>query len=188
MSLLILLTLALEPKQQAEQLLQVRRVYVDRLAGGAPADAIRDLIIGSLQNSQAFLITENEERADAFVRGSADQQTYTELHDSNEGVTGRLSLGRGRGGTSTRTARETDSVGLAIGEHESSRVQERRQEAIATVRIVLKNGDVVWSTTQESSGAKFRGAASDVAEKVTRQLTADLERIRRGLAAPAGVK
>jgi hypothetical protein len=173
-----LLLLAVEPKVPAEQLLQVRRVYVDRLTGGASADAIRDLLISSIQNSQLFQVTENEERADAFVRGSADQQTYTEVHDSNEGVTGRLSLGRGRGGAS-RVGRDTDNVGLAIGEHESLRTQERRQEAIASVRIVLKNGDVVWSTTQESMGAKFRGASADVADKVTRQLTADLDRLRK---------
>ncbi len=179
MTLALMLFLVVEPKQPVEQLLQVRRVYVDRLTGGAAADAIRDLMIASLQSSQVFQVTENEERADAFVRGSADQQTYTELHDSSEGVTGRLSLGRGRGGGSTRTARETDNMGLSIAEHESSRIQERRQEAMASVRIVLKNGDVIWSTTQESMGAKFRGASADVAEKVTRQLTADLERLRR---------
>jgi hypothetical protein len=179
MTLAFLLFLAVEPKQPAEQLLQVRRVYVDRLTGGVTADAIRDLLISSLQNSQLVQVTENEERADAFVRGSADQQTYTEVHDSNEGVTGRLTLGRGRGGGASRLARETDNVGLAIGEHESLRTQERRHEAIASVRIVLKNGDVIWSTTQESKGAKFRGAGADVADKVTRQLTADVERLRR---------
>jgi hypothetical protein len=171
--------LAVEPRVPDDQLLQVRRIYVDRLSGGTHAEAIRDLLIASLQNSQVFQVTENEERADAFVRGSADQQTYTEVHDSNEGVTGRLTLGRGRGGGSTRNARQTDNVGLSIGEHESLRTQERRQDAIASIRIVLKNGDVVWSTTQESGGAKFRGASADVADKVTRQLAADLERLRR---------
>jgi hypothetical protein len=130
------------------------------------------------------VVTENEEKADAFVRGSADKQTFTEVHDSNEGVTGRVSLGRGRtgGGTGNGASRTTDNLGLSIGEHESSRTQERRHEAIASIRIVLKNGDVVWSTTQESAGAKFRGAGADVADKVTRQLTADLERLRRGAA------
>ena len=50
---------------------------------------------------------------------------------------------------------------------------------MATVRLVNKDGDVMWSTTQESNGAKFRGASADVADKVTRQLTADLERLRK---------
>jgi len=48
------------------------------------------------------------------------------------------------------------------------------------VRLVNKDGDVIWSTTQESNGAKFRGASADVADKITRQLTADLDRVRQG--------
>jgi hypothetical protein len=39
---------------------------------------------------------------------------------------------------------------------------------------------VIWSTTQESSGAKFRGASADVADKITKQLEADYDRIRAG--------
>jgi hypothetical protein len=39
---------------------------------------------------------------------------------------------------------------------------------------------VIWSTTQESNGAKFRGASADVADKITRQLTTDVERVRQG--------
>ena len=178
MLVLALLLAAIEPKSQTG-LLDVKRVYVDRLAGGGPSDTVRDLLIASLQSSGLFQITENEERADAFVRGSADVQTYTEMHDNSEGISGRVSLGRTRGAQTTAN-RNSDQGSASISEHESSRVQERRQEAIATVRIVLKNGDVIWSTTQESSGAKFRGAGADVAQKVTRQLTADLERLRSG--------
>ncbi|HOL69926.1 MAG TPA: hypothetical protein PKW45_00665, partial [Bryobacteraceae bacterium] len=49
---------------------------------------------------------------------------------------------------------------------------------------VLKEGDVIWSTTQESLGGKFRGASADVADKITRQLRADYERAKK----LAGVK
>jgi hypothetical protein len=38
---------------------------------------------------------------------------------------------------------------------------------------------VLWSTTQESLGAKFRGASADVAGKVTRQLLKDYEAARQ---------
>jgi len=38
---------------------------------------------------------------------------------------------------------------------------------------------VIWSTTQESNGAKFRGASADVADRITRQLAAELERLRK---------
>ena len=42
-----------------------------------------------------------------------------------------------------------------------------------------KDGDVIWATTQESLGAKFRGASADVAEKITTKLKEDYERAKR---------
>ena len=60
----------------------------------------------------------------------------------------------------------------------STNIKERRHEAMATVRLVNKDGDVIWSTTQESTGARFRGASADVADKITRQLLADYDRVK----------
>ena len=50
---------------------------------------------------------------------------------------------------------------------------------LATVRLVNKDGDVIWSTTQESTGAKFRGASADVADRIAKQLGSDYEKLRR---------
>ena len=47
-----------------------------------------------------------------------------------------------------------------------------------SIRLVNADGDVLWSTTQESSGGKFRGAMADVADKITRQLAADTRKAR----------
>jgi hypothetical protein len=69
-------------------------------------------------------------------------------------------------------------VGVTVGEHESTHIAERKHEAVASVRLVNKDGDVIWSTTQESLGAKFRGASADVAYKVTKQLLADIEKVK----------
>ena len=66
-----------------------------------------------------------------------------------------------------------------MGDRESTAVRERKHEALATVRLVNKDGDVIWSTTQESTGAKFRGASADVADRITRQLLADIQRLRK---------
>jgi len=70
------------------------------------------------------------------------------------------------------------SIGVGVGDKDSTDIRERKHEAMATVRLVNKDGDVIWSTTQESDGAKFRGASADVADKIARQLTADVERVR----------
>jgi hypothetical protein len=69
---------------------------------------------------------------------------------------------------------------LGVGTNESEHSQERRHEAIAAVRLVNKDGDVIWATVQESLGAKFRGASADVAEKITAKLKEDVERARKG--------
>ncbi len=71
------------------------------------------------------------------------------------------------------------SLSAGVGENESTKIKERKHEAMATVRLVNKDGDVMWSTTQESNGAKFRGASADVADKITKQLAADVERLRK---------
>ena len=162
---------------------KVRRVYVDKFTGGLTAAQMREMIIASLQGAKLFVVTENEDRADAFLRGTAEDLIYTELHQMEDNIDMRLSGGRGRTAqgttSSSRTSRNTDNYGLSIGERESSRIQERKHEASASVRLVLKNGDVIWSTIQESSGGKFRGASADVADRITRQLVLDHERAKR---------
>jgi len=48
------------------------------------------------------------------------------------------------------------------------------------VRLVNLDGDVIWSTTQESNGAKFRGAMADVADKIARKLIDETKKARCG--------
>ncbi len=153
----------------------VRRIYVDRLSGADSAQ-IRDMLINALQASKMFVVTENAEKADAFLRGSAEDSVFTDTYQSSEGVHAGASLGSGSG---SRTG--IPRLSATVGEQESLRTAERKHEATAAVRLVSVEGDVIWATTQESQGAKFKGAAADVAEKVIRQLLADLERAHRPL-------
>lgn len=167
--------------QQAEEdaaarLLRVRRLYVDRFGGGEGAEQIRDMVIASLQRSGLFLITENPDRADAVLRGSAEDLVFTEVFQSGQAVGARANAGGGR--SASIRNRVYGALGAGVNESESVRIQERKHEASASVRIVARDGDVLWSTTQESMGAKFRSASADVAERIARQLMADLERIR----------
>lgn len=177
--------LALQGEEDpAAQLLTVKRVYVDKLTGGETAAQMRDLLITALQNTKLFIVTENESRADAFLRGAAEDLIYTETFNSSDGVSIGLRGSNGQSSSSgsgvTRASESTrDSRGLSIGERESSDIKERKHEAIATVRLVNKDGDVIWSTTQESNGAKFRGASADVADRITRQLVSEYDRLRR---------
>jgi hypothetical protein len=157
------------------RLLDIRRVYVDRLAGGESAAQLRDMIISSLQATKLFILTENEARADAFLRGSAEDLIFTDTSSSSDSLSVRASAGSGSNPDKTVTDRRSRSASVTAGEQESTRTAERKHEATAAVRLVSKEGDVLWSTTQESLGAKFRGASADVAEKITRQLVKDFE-------------
>lgn len=160
------------------ELLSIRRVYVDRLTGGEVAAHIREMIVAALHSAKLFVLTENPERADAILRGSAEDLIYTDTFASSEGLSVRGSFGTGSARTSTSQGTRTYGS-LGLGEHSSTRMAERRHEASAAVRLVNKEGDVIWATTQESTGGKFRGASADVADKITRQLLADYERARR---------
>jgi hypothetical protein len=40
------------------------------------------------------------------------------------------------------------------------------------------DGDVIWSTTQESQGAKFKSSSADVADKVVKQLLHELDKAK----------
>jgi hypothetical protein len=169
------------------QLLTVKRVYVDRLTGGETAAQMRDLIITSLQNSKLFVLTENPDRADAFVRGAAEDLIYTDDFQSSNSLDIRDSTGNSTHDSSYRTGPSSESGGngqsrsltVGGGEHDSTNIKERKHEALATVRLVNKDGDVIWSTTQESNGAKFRGASADVAEKITHQLTTEYDKLKK---------
>ena len=157
------------------QLLGVRRIFVDRLTGGETAAQMRDLLVSSLEGAKLFVLTDNQERADAFLRGGAEDLVFTDVHSSSEGINARANIGTGRRSTSTQSA----NAGVGIGENESSRIQERKHEAVAAVRLVNKDGDVIWSTTQESQGGKFRRASTDVADRITKKLLEDYERAKK---------
>jgi hypothetical protein len=162
----------------SKQLLSIKRIYVDRLTGGETAAQMRDLIIASLHGAKLYVLTENQERADAILRGAAEDLIFTDQFQSSDSVD--LRTGVGVGSRSSRTTSGGRSVSMGMGDKESTDIHERKHEALATVRLVNKDGDVIWSTTQESNGAKFRGASADVADKITRQLAADYDRARAG--------
>jgi hypothetical protein len=134
------------------------------------------MLIGSLQRTGLFLMTESEERADAFLRGSAEDLIFMEIHRQRDGIQVRGSVSASERENSES---EFSSSSFGVGDTDESYRRERRHEAMAAVRLVLRNGDVIWSCTQESAGAKYRGPAADVAEKVARELAKAHEQARQ---------
>src|SRR5690348_8660785 len=171
----LLASTGLAQDELAKQLLSVKRIYVDRLTGGETAAQMRDLIIASIHGAKLYVLTENPERADAILHGAAEDLIYTDQFASSDSVD--LRSGVSAGSRSSRTSSGARSLSVGIGDKDATDIRERKHEALATVRLVNKDGDVIWSTTQESDGAKFRGASADVADKIARQLSADVDRV-----------
>jgi len=175
----------IEPKHAEATLGEITRVYVDTLGGGAQADQMRDMLIGALQQSGLFAITENQERADAILKGSADDQTFMQEHSTSDSV--GFTAGEATGSRSAvsigASSSSNKSLHAGINQSDSSHIQERHHEAFASVRLVNGVGDVIWSTTQESGGAKFRGAMSDVADKIAHRLIDETKKARELAAA-----
>ena len=163
---LLILAAALLVAGDPAGLAGVRTIYVEDL-GGAEAGAIRDMIIGAIHRKNLFVVTENPEAADAILRGSAEDLIYQDYQRYRQSMTAR-----GAVGSSSRESGESQSSrsSFGVGDNEESSRRERKHEALAAVRLVLRDGTVVWSTTQESDGAKFRGAAADVAARVADEL------------------
>ncbi len=168
-------------------LLQVKRIYVDQLTGDAGSFALRDLLIAGINSTGIFVLTENQDRADAVLRGAADDHTFEDVFDLSESGSSHENAGRSTSGGSgsALVSKGRGLYGGASGsQSESHHSKERKHEAFAALRLCTRDGDVLWSTTQESVGAKFKGAGADVAAKVSRQLALDYDRARRESSLP----
>jgi hypothetical protein len=174
-----------ERKTDGSTLLNMKRVFVDRFGGGETASQIRDMVISSLQSGGLFTITENEEKADVVLKGSGEDLVFTDQHSTSDSLNVHASAGSGsstKGYTSSRS-----NSGIGVGENESSHIVERKHEASASVRLVNREGDVIWSATKESRGGKFRGASADVADLILKQLIQDVDKARASSARQAAI-
>ncbi len=166
-------------------LLQVRRIYVDLLSGGEVGEQMRDMLIAAIQNTGLFAVTDNPERADAVLKGSTDEQVFTDEHHTTDSLGFHVSDGNGSSSRAILGAATSNQSNRSAGltQNETSIIKERRQDARASVRMINSDGDIIWAAMMESGGGKFRGAMVDVAEKIARKLTEDTKRLRETAAA-----
>jgi len=172
----------------ADKLLKVRRIFVDSFGDDAVSKQIQAMTVNSLQSSKKFIITENKDRADAILKGTALEKTSHELHAIGEGTSVAGAAGSHSGSMSGSFANGAGSVSghssggfvaHAAGISDSQASTETINDARVAVRLVSTDGDVLWSSTQESTGAKYKGASADVADKVVKQLLRDLEKLQK---------
>lgn len=151
------------PRQHANtdstELLNVKRIFVDSFGDDAISKELQSMVVSALVATKELKVTENRDRADAILKGVAIEKNSQELHSYSEGT----AVG-GRNGVA------------AI--RDSSTNTETVQEAKIAVRLVDANGDVIWTSTQESKGAKYKGSAADAADKCVKQLLHDIEKLK----------
>src|ERR1035438_9442524 len=155
-----------------QQLLTLRRVYVDRFSGGETAAQMRDMIINGLQSSKLFTITENQEKADAILRGSGEDLVFTEQHSSSDSLNVHSNLGLGRSadsgalrGGSHVSNSTNESTGLAAEENESSHSVERRHEATNLQRLEPPSARL--TPPRRVSGCTFNLSARSLVQELS---------------------
>jgi hypothetical protein len=167
-------TAAVPQAPPVSDLRKVTRLCVDDFDGGENARQLRAMLIDQLHRMKAFVITENPETADAFVRGFAEDVVFVDQHSRDEVVGGR-SGGSVATGAFVRNRRAV-AVNSGVNESVRERSTERRHEAALTVRIVNIDGDVLWSGSAESRGGKYKSAATEVSTKIAQELKQSLEK------------
>jgi hypothetical protein len=178
----------------AAKLLHVRRIFVDSFGEDALSKQVQAMVINSLAATKKFIITENKDKADAILKGTALEKTSQELHATSEGTSvagaagGHHSSVFGSSVNGNGVVSGSSSGGFAAraaGISDSEASTETINDARVAVRLVSSDGDVIWTSTQESTGAKYKGASADVADKVVKQQMSDLEKIEHKENSPA---
>jgi len=169
-------------------LLKVKRIYVESFGDDVISKEMQSMIVSSLVETKRFKVTENRERADAILKGVALEKTSQELHAYGESTAVGGASGGSHGEISGSVVNGNGSIsgsssGGFAAHHaatsDSSVNTETINEARVAIRLVNPDGDVMWTSTQESKGAKYKGASADVAEKCVKQLLHDVEKLER---------
>jgi curli biogenesis system outer membrane secretion channel CsgG len=161
------------------KLLNVKRIYVESFGDDEASESLQAMVINALDESKRFIVTENKDKADAILKGRSVEETSHEVHATGEATDVASAAG-------SHSAVVTPSGGSAhgrfaaraMGIQDSKLSTETTHEARLAVRLVSHDGDVIWSTTQESQGAKFKGSSADVADKVVKQLLHELDKAK----------
>ncbi len=146
----------------SSDLLKVKRIYVESFGDDPVSKEMQSLIVSALVASRRFVVTENRERADAVLKGVAVERASQEVHAFGDSTVAR------------NTAISDSSVNT-----------EMVDRAHVAIRLVNPDGDVIWTATQESKGAKYKGASADAADMCVKQLLRDVAKAEAAASAAA---
>ncbi len=164
----------------------VKRIFVESFGDDLISKEMQSMIVSSLVGTKRFTVTEDRRRADAIMKGVALEKTSQEVHAYGEGTAVGSAAGGHSGSISGSVVNGNGSisgsssggfVAHSLGINDSSLNTETIDQARVAVRLVNSDGDVIWTTTQESKGAKYKGASADVADMCVKQLMRDIAKL-----------
>ncbi len=161
------------------RLLQVKKVCIGQFGVDALGAQARETIIATLFESKRFILTDADDckeiEADFTLKGSVTEQREQTHRSESEGV----SFGE-HASSSDRIS--SSSGGMQGGSHESLSSTETKEHAVVTLRLVNKEGEILWAISHESTGGKTKGAIGDAADRAARRLLRDIERAEKQVA------
>jgi hypothetical protein len=171
-------------KELSLKLLNARRVFVDSFGDDAVSKSLAATVLDAIRTSKRYIITENRDKADLILKGTALEKTTQEFHalgsaTSVAGASGAHSATVNGTAHSVSGSSSGGFVSRAAAIEDSQASTETIENARLAVRLVTPDGDVVWSNTQESRGAKYKSSAADVADRVMKDLVRELEKLAK---------
>ncbi len=167
------------------RLLQVKRICVQNFGDDALGVQAREMIIAKLYESKRFSLTENCEKADFVLKGAVTERNDRAFREESEGVgfgvSAAASDSSGAGINRTGTSASASARGDA---RETLASSETKQHAAVTMRLVDKDGEILWAASLESTGGKTKGAIGDAADRAVRKFLRDLERAGKQSTSP----
>lgn len=178
------------PGQMADaKLSAMKKISVDSFGDDALAKELYGMIINDLAATRKFTITEWPGDADAILRGGAIAMTPTESktgggQSAGSGGGQSPSGGGGRGETGGQAPSggggggqgAPGGAGAAPKAGGTSVIvsTDNVTDATLAIRLVSKDGTIIWTATKESKGANGKGPIEDVAAAIVAQLMSDL--------------
>jgi hypothetical protein len=154
---------------KGKALAKIRRIYVEPFGTSEASQQLQAMVIASLTECKRLTVTEDKTKADAILKGFAAEKSTQEVHAYGSGT----SVGTAGGAVNHHSG----AFGAAASSIEDSSVNtETIDSAKGSIRLINTDGDVIWTSTQESRGAKYKGASADVADKMIKQLVRDMEK------------
>jgi len=162
------------------RLAEIKYICVERFGNDPLGVQAQEMVIARLFEAKRFRLTENCEKADFILKGSITERSDRTTRSESEGL-GFTASGSARVTTGSGQNRESTAASSAArgNDYESLSSSEVKVQAAVTLRVVDREGEILWAASLESTGGKTKGAIGDAAERAVKRLLRDIERAEK---------